>query len=102
MWTGVDTPTNWHNTVASCKPCNSFKANRTPEQAGMSLRKTVENSDGSSVVVHYKKPKQPSYAELILGLNPYHLNIPGPWVTYIRPLLGEKMYKAIYGNIKIV
>lgn len=32
---GPDTLTN---VVASCKPCNGRKANRTPEQAGMQLR----------------------------------------------------------------
>lgn len=29
--------TVWENIVASCYPCNSRKANRTPEQAGMKL-----------------------------------------------------------------
>lgn len=29
--------TVWENIVASCYPCNSKKANRTPEQAGMRL-----------------------------------------------------------------
>jgi 5-methylcytosine-specific restriction endonuclease McrA len=31
--------TVWDNIVTSCYPCNSKKANRTPEQAGMKLRK---------------------------------------------------------------
>jgi len=31
--------TVWENIVASCYPCNSRKANRTPQQAGMSLRR---------------------------------------------------------------
>ena len=30
----------WANTVASCQPCNSRKANRTPVQAGMKLLAT--------------------------------------------------------------
>lgn len=29
--------TTWENIVAACYPCNSRKANRTPEQAGMKL-----------------------------------------------------------------
>lgn len=29
--------TSWENTVAACKRCNSLKADRTPEQAGMRL-----------------------------------------------------------------
>jgi 5-methylcytosine-specific restriction endonuclease McrA len=32
-------PTNWTNCVASCLRCNAQKADRTPEQAGMTLRK---------------------------------------------------------------
>lgn len=31
---GMDT---WENVVAACKPCNSYKDNMTPEQAGMPL-----------------------------------------------------------------
>lgn len=30
--------TNWTNCVASCKPCNRRKADRTPEEAGMKLQ----------------------------------------------------------------
>ncbi len=32
--------TNWENCVLACVPCNARKANRTPEQAGMKLRRT--------------------------------------------------------------
>jgi 5-methylcytosine-specific restriction endonuclease McrA len=31
--------TVWENIVSSCYPCNSMKANRTPSQAGMRLRR---------------------------------------------------------------
>lgn len=31
--------TEWTNIVTACRPCNSRKANRTPEQAGMRLLK---------------------------------------------------------------
>ncbi|GAA3227021.1 HNH endonuclease [Oerskovia jenensis] len=30
--------TTWLNAVAACEPCNSAKAGRTPQEAGMSLR----------------------------------------------------------------
>lgn len=30
--------TTWENTVTACKPCNSRKADRTPQEAGMTLR----------------------------------------------------------------
>ena len=32
-------PTSWQNCVAACVACNGRKADRTPEQAGMRLRK---------------------------------------------------------------
>ena len=32
-------PTTWENCVLACVPCNARKANRTPEQSGMKLRK---------------------------------------------------------------
>ena len=40
-------PDRWENVVAACAECNQFKADRTPQQAGMSLlwrprRPTVE------------------------------------------------------------
>jgi 5-methylcytosine-specific restriction endonuclease McrA len=41
--------THWENVVASCIPCNSRKGGRTPEQAGMRLR---------------KRPKRPTWTEL--------------------------------------
>lgn len=32
-------PTSYENCVTACNPCNKRKGNRTPEEAGMSLRK---------------------------------------------------------------
>lgn len=95
MWTGEDSPTNWHNIVTACKSCNTFKANRTPDQAGMSLRKTIHRPDGTVLVIPYKRPKQPTYTELILGVNPYNLNFPKEWMPYIGQLLGDKLVQAL-------
>jgi 5-methylcytosine-specific restriction endonuclease McrA len=36
IYGGADT---WENLVAACLKCNNSKGNRTPEQAGMKLRK---------------------------------------------------------------
>ena len=36
--------TTWENIVACCVPCNHAKANRTPEQAGMRLRRRPEQA----------------------------------------------------------
>jgi len=38
-------PTNWTNCVAACVRCNSRKADRTPEQAHMMLRKRPTRPD---------------------------------------------------------
>ena len=38
-------PTNWTNCVAACVRCNSRKADRTPEQAHMTLRKRPARPD---------------------------------------------------------
>jgi 5-methylcytosine-specific restriction endonuclease McrA len=52
--------TNWTNIVCACVKCNSTKANRTPEQAGMKL---------------LRQPKKPSWSQLTptskLGHVPY-------------------------------
>ncbi len=32
-------PTNWDNVVTACVDCNSYKACRSPEEAGMTLKK---------------------------------------------------------------
>jgi len=96
MWQGEDPCTNWHNIVVSCHDCNAKKADKTPEQAGMSLRKTVEREDGTLVTIPYTKPKCPNYTELILGINPYHIEkLPKEWMPYINPLLGKKMVAAL-------
>lgn len=52
-------PTTWENIVCSCIPCNTQKANRTPQEAGMRL---------------IRKPKRPKWRPFIqinLSLN-YH------------------------------
>lgn len=38
-------PSNWTNCVAACVTCNARKGNRTPEQAGMHLRKRPTRPD---------------------------------------------------------
>lgn len=78
MWNGGSTPTCWSNIVAACYRCNSKKADRTPEQAEMPLMKKVGEN-----LVTYKKPKQPSYHEIALGLT-YRV-VPQEWEIYVRP-----------------
>jgi len=43
-------PTTWENIVCSCIPCNTVKANRTPQEAGMHL---------------VRKPKRPKWRPFV-------------------------------------
>lgn len=52
-------PTSWENIVCSCVPCNTRKANRLPQEAGMHLIRKP------------KRPKWRPFVQVNLGL-PYH------------------------------
>ena len=41
---------SWTNIVSSCKTCNRRKGNRTPEEAGMPLRRKPEAPTRSSII----------------------------------------------------
>lgn len=60
--------TVWENIVAACYPCNSKKANRTPEQAGMRL---------------LKKPYKPKSLP-IMGPRFDARDIPPEWAAWVR------------------
>ena len=62
--------TQWENIVTACRKCNLKKADKTPEEAGMKLN---------------KRPRQPTYAEIALGLSPFE-RVPKEWVPYIKNL----------------
>jgi uncharacterized protein (TIGR02646 family) len=57
----------WENVVLSCSPCNTKKANKTPEQANMKLNKNP------------CKPKDNKF----LFISPY-ITIPKEWKIYVR------------------
>lgn len=66
--------TIWENIVAACYPCNSRKANRTPEQAGMKL---------------LKKP----YTPKTLPMMPPRFDpreIPASWADYVRSFFKDE------------
>ena len=83
MWAGNGTPTCFQNIVAACRPCNHKKANKTPEQAGMQLRKLVNGN-----WINYKYPKKPNYQEMVLGLS--GRAIPKEWATYLEHILKSR------------
>lgn len=82
MWKGPGSPTDWSNIVTSCRKCNTKKDNKTPEQAGMSLRKIVNGQ-----LITYKYPKQASSTEMILGVQGGRC--PEEWETYVKHLLSS-------------
>jgi hypothetical protein len=58
----------WNNLVTCCKPCNSNKANRTPEEAGMKL---------------IKQPGKPKYNILhIIATDKYDNKLWERWIQY--------------------
>lgn len=64
------TPTTWQNIVTCCVPCNRKKADRTPQEAGMTLK---------------KMPVEPNPHQFILGLSPWS-QIPDEWEPYLTPI----------------
>ena len=52
------------NCVLACVDCNKRKANCTPEEAGMKLRKYVKDANGSLVPVFYKRPTVPKWSPI--------------------------------------
>jgi len=59
--------TVWTNIVSCCGPCNTKKANRTPEQAGMKLK---------------KKPVQPKWVPAV-QISVSKKNLHESWIDYL-------------------
>jgi 5-methylcytosine-specific restriction endonuclease McrA len=72
------TPTHWGNIVTCCFQCNSKKGNKTPEEAGMKLK---------------RQPVKPNGSMYIKGFGPY-TKIQKEWLPYI-----PKIYLDITGYI---
>ena len=70
--------TNWENVVASCLTCNLRKGGRTPDQAGMHLR---------------RYPRKPSWAQLV---HPPRLRAHyREWLPFLGPV------DAAYWNVEL-
>jgi len=63
-------PTIWDNIVTSCISCNRRKANRTPDEAGMSL---------------VRQPSVPNSHGYVMGLVPWD-TIPEEWNMYLTTI----------------
>lgn len=63
-------PTSWQNIVTACKQCNHHKADRTPQEAGLRLR---------------KRPGQPHYLPFLAFLL-MNQRTPRVWAVYCQHL----------------
>lgn len=54
----------WDNCVLACLDCNVRKANKTPQQAGLQLRRTWDEKDGKERHEFYVKPTAPRWNPL--------------------------------------
>ncbi|MCG3174554.1 MAG: hypothetical protein GMKNLPBB_02799 [Myxococcota bacterium] len=59
--------TEWSNVVTACRPCNSAKGGRTPEQAGMAL---------------HRPPARPHY-DPRYEISMTHPRVPEVWLNYL-------------------
>jgi 5-methylcytosine-specific restriction endonuclease McrA len=64
--------TRWENIVIACVPCNSKKANRTPEEVGMRL---------------IALPVKPKHLPETLRLTFTKSKVPGQWKNYLRSVV---------------
>jgi 5-methylcytosine-specific restriction endonuclease McrA len=69
-WTNV---TCWENAVTACRACNTRKADRTPQQAHMSL------------LFHPRVPTPSDSLRMALGRLSH---VPGEWTDYLPPAWG--------------
>lgn len=63
--------TVWENIVAACYPCNTKKADRTPEEAGMKL---------------LKRPSKPRFTVQMSVRMRGPTKVPESWKTYLDPV----------------
>ena len=64
----------WDNTVASCARCNARKSNRTPQEAGMTLRITPRTPPSCIWLALAMAIPNPNWAPYLksLGLDAHH------------------------------
>ena len=70
---------SWQNVVAACSPCNHRKSDRTPEEAGMTLRTT---------------PTEPDYVHLVWAVR----RVTTVQSKYIKMFYGEDALLLIGGE----
>lgn len=60
---------NWDNLVSCCKPCNTKKANKTPEEAGMKLfsKPTKSGLHTQTTLLRNKGLNNPEWSEFLFN-----------------------------------
>ena len=79
---------SFDNCVIACFRCNTKKGGRTPQQAGMKLRRTVMEN-GRAKFVYYDKPQRPEWSPL------YNLprlsKFPSSWKNFLK-MKNDELY----------
>lgn len=79
--------TTFVNTVLACLSCNKKKNDRTPEQAGMKLRRAVMSKDGIIKIEYYHRPEYPKWSPIyLIGKKKI---IPKEWNQYLQHMIDE-------------
>lgn len=83
---------SWKNCVIACKPCNRKKADRTPEEARMSLKGWVTQSEDGPRMVY--EPFKPKWYPLTAK---FGANVPESWKRWIPSWALEPVKPAVEG-----
>lgn len=75
------------NCVLACFNCNAKKRNRTPEQAGMRLRRTKRKENGTTYIEYYDKPIAPKWSPLYAVKR--MSDFPKSWPKFIQHMIDE-------------
>lgn len=78
--------TSFENCVLACIDCNKMKDDRTPEEAGMTLRKARQQRDGSVRTVQYRRPKRPVWSPIFAVRRQ---RLPTSWGKFIKNMIDD-------------
>ena len=79
------------NTVLACSACNRKKDDRTPEEAGMKLRRYSKNSEGILVPVYYDRPKKPAWSPVYAVKR---REIYPEWNSFVQDVVSELYWET--------
>lgn len=85
--------TCFENCVLACASCNRKKDNRTPEQAGMKLRR-MEMKDGHLQPAYYDRPKSPPWSP-IYAVRKFN-SFPKSWKQFLK-----NKNDSLYWNVEL-